>query len=190
MGAKAARLGLRVMRGWKIEGDLPTEPHAVMLALPHTSNMDGLLLVLLTRSIGMNANWMVKNTWTKAPMGWITKRVGAVPVDRAKANGMVGQMVDLFSTRDEFILMVPPEGTRSLTEHWRSGFYQIALDAQVPLVPSYLDYRTRRAGFGAPIAVTGDRSSDMDKVRAFYAEGAEMARTSAKFGPIRLRDET
>lgn len=189
MGSKVARFGLRLLRGWKIEGEVPTESHAVMLAVPHTSNMDGLLLVLLTRSIGLRSNWMVKDTWTKPPMGWLTKRVGAVPVDRSKSNGMVGQMVEMFAERDEFILMIPPEGTRGLTEHWRSGFYQIALDAQVPLIPSYIDYRRRRGGFGAPIELTGDRATDMDAIRAVYPEGAEMAKAEENFGPIRLRDE-
>lgn len=189
IGARAARLGLRLLRGWRIEGELPTETHAVMLAVPHTTNMDGLLLVLLTRSVGMGSNWMVKDTWTKPPIGWLTNRVGAVPIDRSTSNGMVGQMVEMYSARDEFILMIPPEGTRSRTDHWRSGFYQIALDAGVPVIPAYLDYRTRRGGFGAPIEMTGDRRVDMDAIRAFYPEGAEMAKTPAKFGPIKLRDE-
>ncbi len=189
MGAKAARVGLRLLRGWKIEGELPTQSHAVMLAVPHTTNMDGLLLVLLTRSVGMGSNWMVKNTWTKPPMGWLTKRVGAVPVDRSQATGMVGQMVEMFSDRDEFVLMIPPEGTRSLAENWRSGFYQIALDADVPVIPAYLDYRTRRGGFLAPIELTGNRSADMDAIRAVYPGAAQMAKDPAKFGPIRLRDE-
>lgn len=169
---------------------MPSEPHAVMLAGPHTSNLDGLLLVLLTRSVGMRAYWMVKDTWVKPPMGWFTKRVGAVPIDRKKSNGVVGQMVEEFERRDRFLLMIPPEGTRSRAEHWKSGFYQIALTADVPVIPSYVDYRSRRAGFGPAFKLTGDKSADMDVLRAFYQHGAEMAKVPEKFGPIRLRDET
>lgn len=172
-----------------MEGPMPTAPHAVMLAGPHTSNLDGLLLVLTTRSVGMKAYWMVKDTWVKAPMGWLTKRVGAVPIDRKKANGVVGQMVEQFAERDEFLLMVPPEGTRSRAEHWKSGFYQIAITADVPVIPSYLDYRSKRAGFGAPIKLTGDKRADMDLLREFYKDGAAMAHTPDNFGPVRLRDE-
>lgn len=169
---------------------MPTEPHAVMLAAPHTSNLDGLLLVLLTRSVGMRAYWMVKDTWVKPPMGWLTKRVGAVPIDRKKSNGVVGQMVEEFEQRDRFLLMIPPEGTRSRAEHWKSGFYQIALTAGVPVIPSYVDYRTRRAGFGPAFTLTGDKRVDMDVLREFYRHGAEMAKAPEKFGPIHLRDET
>jgi 1-acyl-sn-glycerol-3-phosphate acyltransferase len=177
------------MRGWRLEGDVPTEPRAVILAGPHTSNIDGLLLVLLTRSVGMNAKWMVKDTWSKPPMGWVLDPVGAVPIDRSRANGMVGQMTDEFAKRDHFHLMIPPEGTRSLTEHWKSGFYSIALASDVPVVPSYLDYRRKRGGFGEAITLTGDRRADMDKLREFYKDGAAMARYPEKYGPVRLRDE-
>jgi 1-acyl-sn-glycerol-3-phosphate acyltransferase len=188
-GARVSRVCLRLLRGWKIEGPHPTTSHAVMLAVPHTANLDGLLLVLLTRSIGMRASWMVKDVWVKPPFGLLTKRVGAVPVDRSKANGMVGQMVDRFAASDEFVLIIPPEGTRSSAEHWKSGFYRIAFEANVPVIPAYIDYRTRRGGFGAPITLTGDKRADMDKIRAYYSEGRAMARIPEKFGPIRLSDE-
>ncbi len=188
-GSRVARIGLWLLRGWRLEVPLPTERRAVILAVPHTSNLDGLLLVLLTRSVGMNAEWMVKDTWTKGPIGWLTRRVGAVGIDRSRATGMVGQMVALFGEREDFHLLVPPEGTRSLTEYWKSGFYRIALDADVPVIPAYVDYRRRRGGFGEPIVLTGDHTADMDRLRAYYVEGVAMAKAPEKFGPIRLRDE-
>jgi 1-acyl-sn-glycerol-3-phosphate acyltransferase len=187
--ARLARIGLKLLGGWKFEGPLPTESSSVILAGPHTSNLDGLLLVLITRSVGLRSSWMVKDTWTKAPIGWITKRVGAVGVNRREASGMVGQMAAQFASRDVFHLMIPPEGTRSRAEHWRSGFYHLALDADVPVSASCLDYRTKRGRIGAPYRLTGDKVVDMDHFRREYAEGAEMARYPDNFGPIRLRDE-
>lgn len=191
LGARAARLGLKMLR-WKFEPSEMPPDHVVMLALPHTTNLDGLLLVLVTRSIGLDASWMVKDLWVKPPFGWVTKRVGAVPVDRRKANGMVGQMVERFDDLDQFRLLIPPEGTRGLTEHWKSGFYRIATTADVLVVPTYLDYRTRSGGFGPAIKMTGERSVDMDAIRSYYdgLGGAAMARHPAKFGPIRLEDES
>ena len=187
--SKVARAGLRALRGWKFEGEVPATKRAVLLACPHTSNMDGLLLVLLNRSVGMRAHWMVKNDWTKGPMGWVTDAVGAVPIDRSRPTGMVGQMVEQFEKREHFHLFIPPEGTRSRADHWKSGFYLIALGAKVPVIPGYLDYSRKRGGFGAPIELTGDKRADMDRIRAFYKDGASMARFPEKFGPIRLRDE-
>jgi hypothetical protein len=191
LGARTARLGLKLLR-WKFEPSEMPPDHAVILALPHTTNLDGVLLVLVTRSIGLDASWMVKDLWVKPPFGWITKRVGAVTVDRRKSNGMVGQMVERFDDLDQFQLLIPPEGTRGLTEHWKSGFYRIATTANVPVVTSYLDYRTRRAGFGPAIVMTGERSVDMDTIRSHYdgLGGGAMARHPDKFGPIRLDDES
>lgn len=190
--ARAARLGLKLCGGWEFVPSPMPPDHAVMLALPHTTNTDGLLLVLVTRSIGYPANWMVKDFWLKPPFGWIMRRVGAVPVDRSRSTGMVGQMVERFERQDTFHLMIPPEGTRSLTEYWKSGFHRIAVDAGVPVVPAHLDYRTKQAGFGEAITMTGDRSVDMDLIRAHYAElgGAALAKHPDKFGPIVLLDET
>ncbi len=188
-GARSARLLLRLLRGWKIEStQLPPE-RTVMLAVPHTSNLDGVLLVLLTRSVGLRSNWMVKDFWVSAPFGWLTRRVGAIPVNRRAASGMVGQMVDRFDGGGPFQLLVPPEGTRGLTTEWKSGFYRIAVEAGVPVTPTYLDYRRRRAGFRPPILMTGDVDVDMAAIRAVYPDAKEMARYPDKFGPIRLDAE-
>lgn len=184
-----AKLGLRALRGWRFEGDLPTERRAVILACPHTSNVDGLLLVLLAQSVGLDVRWMVKDSWAKPPVGWITEAVGALPIDRSRPNGMVGQMIEAFDQRDDLMLLIPPEGTRSYAPHWRSGFYHIALGAEVPVIPGYLDYARRRAGFGDAVHLTGNRRADMDGFREFYQGGRKMARFPAHFGPVRLDNE-
>jgi 1-acyl-sn-glycerol-3-phosphate acyltransferase len=132
---------------------------------------------------------MVKDTWTKPPVGWLTRPVGAVPVNRSKATGMVAQMVDEFDRQDDFHLIIPPEGTRSRADTWKSGFYRIARAADVPIVPAFLDYSTRRGGFGPAIEMTGDAVHDMDMIRAYYGDAGHMARYTDKFGPIAIRDE-
>ncbi len=189
-GSRVARALLRLMGGWKIETTDVPPARSVVLAVPHTTNMDGVLLVLLTRSIGLDSNWMVKDVWLKPPMGWLLRRVGAIPVNRRKSTGMVGQMVERFDRDEPFQLLVPPEGTRGLTEVWKSGFYRIAVDAGVPVTPSYLDYRRRRGGFLSPITMTGDVRTDMDAIRAAYPEAKQMAKHPDKFGPIALSAET
>ena len=121
--------------------------------------------------------------------GPVLRRLGAVAINRSRSTNVVDQMVEQFRTRDRFVLGIPPEGTRSRAEHWRSGFYHIALGAQVPVVPGYLDFGRKRAGLGAPIHLTGDVHADMDRVRAFYAEKKPVAFDPSSFGPIRLREE-
>ncbi len=187
--SRVARAGLRALGGWEFEGDLPAEPRVVTLAVPHSHNLDGLLLVLLANSVGLNANWMVKDIWTKGPLGWMTRPVGAIAVNRDAPGGVVEQMVEQFNQSESFHLLVPPEGTRSRTEYWKSGFYRIAMKANVPVVPSFLDYARKRGGFGPAITLTGDKQVDMDEIRAFYADIAPIARRPEQVGPIRLKDE-
>jgi hypothetical protein len=85
------------------------------------------------------------------------------------------------------VLVVPAEGTRSAVEYWKSGFYQIAVQGDVPIVCAYVDKATRTGGFGPVITPSGDIAADMDRIRAFYA-----GRTGLKpnrFGVPRLREE-
>lgn len=190
-GVEPSRLATGSLRlaGWKFEGEPPAEKKYVALAVPHTSNWDGLLLVALTQSIGLQMEWMVKDSWVKGPLGSVLRRVGAVGINRSRATNVVDQMIEQFRQRDAFVLGIPPEGTRSRAEQWKSGFYHIARGANVPVVPGYLDFGTKRAGLGPAIHLTGDVRADMDRIRAFYADKNPAPYDPAKFGPIRLREE-
>ena len=175
--------------GWSFEGPLPREKKYVLLALPHTSNWDGLLLVLLTQSVGLNVQWMVKDDWVKSPLGGIIRRTGGVGVNRSKSTNMVDSMIEQFRSHEQFILAIPPEGTRSRAEYWKSGFYRIALGANVPVATGYLDFARKRAGVGPALTMTGNVKEDMDQIRAFYEAKKPVAFDPSKFGPIRLKDE-
>src|SRR5262245_30180547 len=106
-----ARLPLR-LAGWKFEGSRPDVKKCVVLAVPHTSNWDGLLLVGVAKSIGLSMSWMIKNDWFKGPMGTLLRQLGAVAIDRSAAHNVVHAMVKAFDAADELVLVVPPEGTR------------------------------------------------------------------------------
>ena len=186
--SRSALLSLRFV-GWQYEGPVPEEKKYIALAVPHTSNWDALLLMMLTRSIGLQMEWMIKDSWTKGPLGPVLRRYGAVGIDRDHATNVVDQMIAQFAAKDELVLGIPPEGTRGRAEHWKSGFYHIALGAKVPVAPGYLDYGRKRAGLGAPITMTGNARTDMDAIRAFYATKTPRARDPQGFGPIRLREE-
>lgn len=177
------------LAGWEFEGPTPTEKKFVILAAPHTSNYDGLLLLALTRSIGLPISWMIKREWVRGPMGVLLRQLGAVAIDRRGANDVVEKMIDTFAKKAELALAIPPEGTRKRAEHWRSGFYHIAMGARVPVVPGYLDYRRKRGGLGPPVHLTGNMRADMDVIRAYYAKMAPIGHVPDDFGPIRLKDE-
>jgi 1-acyl-sn-glycerol-3-phosphate acyltransferase len=178
------------LAGWEFEGPVPSIKKYVALGVPHTSNWDGLLIMLIARTIGVPMSFMIKDAWVKGPLGPVMRRLGAVAVDRENAGNLVDAMIAEMKRRDELVLVIPPEGTRGRAEHWKSGFYRIALGAQVPVVPGYLDFGRKRAGLGPPIEMTGNVRADMDKIRAFYAERAPTAYDPSGFGPIRLREES
>ena len=177
------------LAGWKFETELPAAKKYVALAYPHTSNWDGVLLIALAQQVGLDMSFMIKGEWLRGPMGTLLRRFGAVGIDRSRSRNMVQQMIDELTRRDRFALVIPPEGTRSRAEHWKSGFYHIALGAKVPVVPGYLDYGRKRGGLGAPIDLTGDVKADMDQIRAFYADHPSSGRFPEQVGPIRLKEE-
>jgi 1-acyl-sn-glycerol-3-phosphate acyltransferase len=116
-------------------------------------------------------------------MRWL----GGVPIDRSAPGGMVASLAHELTTRDRLVLVVPAEGTRSRTEYWKSGFYRIAQQAQVPVLLGFVDKSTRSGGFGPAVPITGDVRADMDVIRAFYAGKTGLKKD--RFGPIRLREE-
>ncbi|MEP6863465.1 MAG: 1-acyl-sn-glycerol-3-phosphate acyltransferase [Deltaproteobacteria bacterium] len=177
------------LAGWKFETDLPAEKKYVCLAVPHTSNWDGVLLLALAQSVGLKMSWMIKGEWVRGPVGIVLARLGAVAIDRGNAGNVVPQMIEELRTRDALALVIPPEGTRGRTDHWKSGFYRIALGAGVPVRPGYLDYKRKRAGIGPAIHLTGDVHADMDKIRAYYETSPASALYADHVGPIRLKEE-
>lgn len=180
-----ARLFLNVI-GWRVSGEVPPGSY-VMIAAPHTSNWDLPIMLAIAALLGTRISWMGKEQIFRWPFARLMQWLGGVPVRRDKSSNMVDQMVDLFHTSEGLILVVPPEGTRGRAEHWRSGFYYIAVGAEVPVIPGYLDYRTRIGGVGAPIPLSGNVTKDMDAIRAFY--GPLQGKRPELQGRIELREE-
>ena len=188
IGRAVARLPL-FATGWRFEGPLPDDRKYVCIAAPHTSNWDGALLLALARSIGLPMAWMIKSEWLGGAKGVLLRRLGAIGIDRTTSHNVVEQMIEQLRRADELVLVIPPEGTRRRAEHWKSGFYHIARGADVPVVPGYLDYARKRAGFGPAMRLTGDVRADMDVIRGFYEKVRAQGRVPDQFGPIRLREE-
>ena len=186
MKSAIGRLALR-LSGWKIAGELPDTPKYVLIAAPHTSNWDLYYMLAIAFALRMKINWMGKDTLFRAPFGFILRWLGGVPIDRSKTNNIVAAMADEFSKHERLILAVPPAGTRGHRDYWKSGFYHIARIAQVPIVMGYLDYATKRGGFGGALTPGDDIAADMDRMRAFY--GTVSGKFPDNESTVRLRDE-
>lgn len=181
-----SRIILRLF-GWTITGEDPDVPKCVVTAAPHTSQWDGLILLLAARALNANMNWMVAKDAIRGIQGPVIRRSGAIPVDREKSENLVDAMVAEFAKRDQLKLVIAPMGVTRYSDHWRSGFYRMALEADVPLVFGYLDWGRKRAGVGPIYYPTGDPKTDMDVIREFY-DGMQ-GKFPALQSDIRLRME-
>jgi 1-acyl-sn-glycerol-3-phosphate acyltransferase len=165
---KAGLLSLYRRNGWRAEGVVPEPRKFVIIAAPHTSNWDFVYFLGLTQELGINSHFMAKKSLFRWPIGGFMRAMGGIEVDRAKGGNYVQAMVDEFARRREFMLTIAPEGTRGSVRQWRTGFYQIALQAGVPMVIGMMDYARKVGGLGPMIMPTGDYAADMKPIEEFY----------------------
>ena len=182
LARKLLRLG-----GWTLEGEKPDCPRYVLIAAPHTSNWDFPLMLLFGAAFDIKVRWMGKHSLFWPPLGWFLRATGGMPIERGGSNNIVKTMVEAFAGHPELVLAVPTEGTRARAEYWKSGFYHIAREAKLPIVPSFLDFGRKRGGFGPALQLSGNMSTDMQYFRDFYAP--MQGKFPDQFGPVRLRDE-
>lgn len=178
-----ARLILSAL-GWQLESQLPGEKKYVVIGAFHTSNWDFPVAILGLWALGLKACWVGKHTLFRGPMGPIFKRLGGIPVDRTVHTGFIHRIAELYQMRDEMALTIAAEGTRSRTEHWKTGFYYIALEANVPIALGYLDWGNKKLGVGASLYPSGDIRKDFEIIREFYKDKCGL-RTENQ-GPIVL----
>jgi 1-acyl-sn-glycerol-3-phosphate acyltransferase len=168
-------------------GDFPKVPKAVFIASPHTSNLDGLYMVATAFAMGVKLNWMGKKSLFRFPFAGFFRSVGGVAVDRSTRHNTVQQVANEFATRSSMFLAVAPAATRKKRDYWKSGFYHIALGANVPLLCGCIDWERKEAGIIGVVEPTGDPVVDMDRIRAIY-EGRQ-GRHPERMSRMRLHAE-
>jgi 1-acyl-sn-glycerol-3-phosphate acyltransferase len=156
--------------GWKMRGDWPDLPKVILLAAPHTSNWDALLMLATAGSYRIKLKWMGKKSLVAGPFGGIMRALGVLPVDREAKNGLVGSVSDAITKASDVILAIAPEGTRARTEEWKKGFYLIAHAAKVPIVFSVLDFKTKIVTISGWLMPSGDFDADWPLIRSHYAK--------------------
>lgn len=158
------------LAGWKVLGTLPPQARkSVLIAAPHTSNWDLPMTLMVAFALELRPRWMGKASIFRWPFGPVMRWLGGIAVDRSQSNNLVASSAQAIRNASEPLqLIVPPEGTRSKTRHWKTGFYFIAHSAEVPIVMAYMDYATKRSGLGPLFAPTGDVDADMANIKAFY----------------------
>ena len=159
------------LNGWRVEGCLPEGARkCVLIAAPHTSNWDLPYTLMVALVLRLNIYWMGKDSLFRFPFGPLMRWLGGISIDRSQRNNVVAASAAALQAADGPVqLVVPPEGTRGRTRHWKTGFYFIALQAGTPIILAYMDYRETRSGLGPVFTPTGDIEADMAVIKRFYA---------------------
>lgn len=162
-GRSVLRLG-----GWTIAGNFADVPRMVLLAAPHSSGWDAVWGLAAKLAMGVDIAFMGKAELFRGPLGWLLRRFGGIPVDRARAHGAVQQAAASIRNSDRMWFVLAPEGTRKRVEHWRSGFWHIARAADVPVFCAWFHYPDRTIGLGELFHMTRDLPADMARIRDYY----------------------
>ena len=155
--------------GWRAVGKVPKDIRKyVIIAAPHTSYWDFPMFLLVVFALRLNLNVFIKHTLFIGPIGWFLSYCGGVPIDRRAAGARVRQTVQEFENNDDMVLLITPEGTRSAQTNWKTGFYHIASEANVPVAVAFVDTAARRSGIDHFITPSGDIDKQMAEIKAFY----------------------
>lgn len=166
---------LMKIMGWKVNMTLPEHAdRCVMIAAPHTSNWDFIFSLAAFRILKIPFKFTVKDQWFRFPFGILFKSLGGIAIDRSPKKlgeerlSMVQAMANLFNEHKRIVVLVTPEGTRSLRKEWKTGFYYVAKTAGVPVCLGYLDYKNKIAGVGKTVWPSDNMDKDMREIMAFY----------------------
>ena len=156
--------------GWKLlYTGLPAR-HGVIVAYPHTSNWDFCVGILAKWAMGIPASFLAKHTLFNIPVfGTWLKRVGGLPIDRRNPQGSVEQLKQLILQTEELWILFTPEGTRKKTPGWRSGFYRLAKQAQLPIGVAVLDFKNKEVGIVEFFEPSDNEDVDLEILRQIYA---------------------
>ena len=173
--------------GWTVVDNFPPTRKFVSVGAWHTSNWDFPIAILAMWGMGLPLNFIGKKALTEGRLGWLMKRWGVIGVDRSKPGGFVEKVAELFEERDELMIIVPAEGTRSKTEYWKTGFYYMALAADVPIAFSLVDAAKKEVGIDGYFIPSGDREKDLQIVKDFFKDKRGLK--PSKQGEIKFRPE-
>ena len=157
------------LMGWKIVGTIDADiKKCVMMVVPHTSAHD-FYLGIFTRGItGLEMNFVAKKELFRFPFGSYFRYMGGEPLDRSGGLNKVDSIAAIFQRKEVFRLAVAPEGTRNKVTELKTGFYYIALKANVPIIPVAFDFGKKEDKLGKPVFPSGDLDADMSILKKHY----------------------
>ena len=145
---------------WKFIGSLPLNERYIIAVVPHSSYFDLVIAVLIRTYSGLKIKFIGKKELFNPVTSFFFKFLGGIPVDRSKNSNIVDEIVNLFDKNEIQILAIAPEGTRKRVKNWKSGFYYIALNANLPILMVSFDYMKKEVVINDKFYPTGDINKD------------------------------
>ena len=170
--------------GWTVDITAPRRDKCVICVAPHTSNWDFVLGISAYKSLGREANFLMKEFWFFFPLKYLLLALGGIPVPRKSKNkkgSLTDTVIEMFKTRPYVNLAVTPEGTRGKTDRWHTGFLYIAHGAGVPVQLGVIDYKHKDIIIRDEYVTTGDVDADLAAIRKFYSQYDYAAKYPDKF---------
>ena len=156
--------------GWKLIGSVPKEiKKYVLIAAPHTSNMDFFLAMPTMWKLGVPGRFLIKKEHTDTFYGGLIKAMGGIGVDRKnQSKTFVQELNDIVDSHEEIAMLFTPEGTRKRVKRWKTGFYRVALAVNVPIILAYAEYSKKEVHIGHVFNPSGDFEKDFDYMEKFF----------------------
>lgn len=164
-----ARIYLWIIR-WRRVNNKGDVVNYVAIFAPHTSAWDFVNMIMLALAMNLKSYWLGKHTLFKRPHGFFFRYMGGLPIDRSKNANTVEQIIKYFEEIDDMVFTLAPEGTRKPVDKWKSGFYHMAVGANVPIAIVYLDYDKKIGGIMQMYHPSGDKEKDMKEIRSLYKD--------------------
>jgi 1-acyl-sn-glycerol-3-phosphate acyltransferase len=165
------RAALRVLHlfGWTVRFKPMPGPHGIAVVYPHTSNWDFPVGLVAKWAVGVPFRWLAKESLFNGPTGALMRYWGGLPVERRSApTGATQRLADRINAAESMWVAITPEGSRAYKPHWKSGFYHLALAANVPLVLIAIDFGNKEVRVTDELRLTGDQDADMAAIAASY----------------------
>jgi 1-acyl-sn-glycerol-3-phosphate acyltransferase len=157
------------LMGWKINANSIADiKKCIVICVPHTSWHDFYLGVFSRGILQEEFNFVAKKELFVFPLGIYFKWMGGASLNRQKNENKVDTIAKIFENKEVFRLAIAPEGTRKKVTEWKTGFYYIALKANVPIIPTVFDHGKKILTFGMPFYPTGNIEGDLKILEQNY----------------------
>ena len=168
--ARVPMLLLWYLSGWKVSQPLPPDDKLVLTGAPHTTNWDYYRFLTAIFYLRRRPYVTIKKELFFPPLGWILRALGGVSIDRQNPKDIAHQIAEKIKRTDRILMIFTPEGTRGYTDHWKAGFYNVAMEADVRILCVAINYKEKTLYFDLVFKPTGDIEADFELIKAYQAK--------------------